>query len=128
MEKLLINHRRQLLFIALICFFAIFVISAGKIVVNTLGLENRINSVRYSLCSINKNIEPELPLVQRGEWLRYAENNSEEFLKANTVKDLNHNIIQSNTASNDIIASSFKNLLASIVARTREHLKNEWSE
>ena len=123
MEKLLINHRQQLLFIAVVCLFAVLIISSGRIFVNSLGAKNRANIEQHAWVSIDHNIESELPLIQRKEWQSYARNNPEEFLRANTIQYLNINNIQKNFDPRDIIAGSFKNILANIVITAREHIR-----
>jgi hypothetical protein len=60
--------------------------------------------------------------LKQKKWQRFANNNPEEFLKAN-ITGYSSIDFQLNPASKDIIASSCRNVLASIVVSAKEQIK-----
>ena len=123
MTNLVITHKKQLLFAATICLFAILAINSGKIFINLLDTKSKIDKEKQIWVNISQNIKSELPLFQQKEWSNFANNNPEIFLQANTSKYLNASNSQSSPATANIITDSFKNILANIAAITRKQIK-----
>ena len=124
MTNLVLTHKKQLLFAVTICLFAIFFISTGKIFVNLLDLKNKIDKEKQIWTSISWNIRSDLAKSEQNVWSNFAKNNPEIFLQANTSKYQNVNNSQANSDIENIVADSFKNILANLVVTTKEQIKS----